>query len=224
MDSKFDDKFFTMTDQGVLTSLAKIVKHRGIEFVVIDTLAQAVDLMDENNNAEMQRKVVRPFNQFAQASNAAVMWIHHMGKNNGEQGDAMFKSRGASSKSAGVRLQMNLEPASKDDNTFIMLQCAKLKGYEKFPDTKFYYDRDRRWFVDPQVAQVKQVTLEEKLYDFLNQGMPMNGVQIKAEFSSISPATIYRTLTRLELAGKVEIPKYGQYIAVAGFDGHDGAP
>ncbi len=197
VDPKFGDAFFAITQPGCLNALAKWVRHRGIHLVVFDTMAQAADIADENSNAELQRKVVRPLNQFAQQSACAVLLVHHMGKKtHGEH--EMFSSRGASSLTGAVRLQMNINHV-KNQKGLIELTCSKVKG-EKFPPVVFEYDHASRWFLEyTRPLKPKTKTLYERILDmFADESVIITTREIKAAWSDeYNPQNITNVLAEL---------------------------
>lgn len=68
------------------------------DIVVIDTVGALFTLFNENDNAEVKRKVIRPLKALAKAGNCAVIGVHHIGKrgeNTADEEEA-YLGRGAS--------------------------------------------------------------------------------------------------------------------------------
>lgn len=117
----------------------------GADFVFIDTVTSAFDIRNENDNSEVIKYVMNPLKRFARLTNAGVLTAHHIGKaklENGETKEGVHRGRGASAFADKSRTIFNLD---KDGDDQVILSCPKLKG-EKFPDTIFKYDKDRRLF------------------------------------------------------------------------------
>jgi hypothetical protein len=211
VDPKWNNSFFAITQPGCLDALAKWVRHRGIHLVVFDTMAQAADIADENNNAEIQRKIIRPLNQFAQKSNCAVLLVHHMGKKtHGEH--EMFSSRGASSLTGAVRLQMNINHV-RNQQGLIELTCSKVKG-EKFKPTVFEYDHDSRWFMEyTRPVKAKPKSIYDHILDmFKDDSVIIKTYEIKTAWDDeFGEKTVERALTSLVAEGYLVRAGKGKY-------------
>jgi hypothetical protein len=117
----------------------------GADFIFIDTVTSAFAIRNENDNSEVIENVMHPLKRFAKLTNAGVLTAHHIGKaklENGETKEGIHRGRGASAFADKSRTIFNLD---KDGDERVILSCPKLKG-EKFADTIFKYDKDRRLF------------------------------------------------------------------------------
>src|SRR5882757_2532556 len=57
-----------------------IIKTSASEVIIIDNISSAFSLNDENSNAEVTGKVIKPLFKLAQISGAAIVFAHHIGK------------------------------------------------------------------------------------------------------------------------------------------------
>lgn len=180
-----------------------------IDLVVIDTLAASVDLVDENSNAEINRKLIQPLLGLIRRTNSAVLLLDHMGKG---RDAGLYAGRGASAKAAAARLVMNLEPASNEDGR-VTLRCAKIKG-EKFKDTVLRLDKESRWF-HPTDERPSPLTHADKTTEaVINAGGVMKRADIiTALASEMSRATVERALTEAVKKGALKQSARGVYSA-----------
>lgn len=131
---------------------------RGVELIVVDTMAEAFSLTNENDNSEMKRVVISPLKKLANKTNACVLLVHHIGKlNEGKANDSLYRGRGASSLAAAARLIINMDHLRDGDNAVVKehvrVHCAKVKG-PSFDDRVFRLNFAERWFeaTDIQIA------------------------------------------------------------------------
>jgi len=66
-------------------SLKEFIIEKSIKLVLLDTLSMFWGVTDENNNAEVQRRLA-PFLTLARETNCAVLLVHHERKSGGEGG------------------------------------------------------------------------------------------------------------------------------------------
>lgn len=108
---------------------------KGKRLVVLDPLIFFSAGLDESSNADMGA-FMRTLNQIAHKTGTAILVLHHVGKTSEKGGDEWERSRGASSLTTSVRLQINLTPPT-------LTECADY-GIQQ---------EDRGFWV--KVAQVK---------------------------------------------------------------------
>jgi hypothetical protein len=135
---------------------------------------------------------MHPLKRFAKLTNAGVLTAHHIGKaklENGETKEGVHRGRGASAFADKSRTIFNLD---KDGDERVILSCPKLKG-EKFADTIFKYDKDRRLFERQGITMI--VTNYEILLDAFenNKGYKRKDIDEILE-GEMSKATITRNL------------------------------
>jgi len=164
----------------------------GADFVFIDTVTSAFAIRNENDNSEVIENVMHPLKRFAKLTNAGVLTAHHIGKaklENGETKEGIHRGRGASAFADKSRTIFNLD---KDGDERVILSCPKLKG-EKFADTIFKYDKDRRLFERQGIISI--VTNYDILLDAFenDEGYKRQDIDEILE-GEMSKATITRNL------------------------------
>lgn len=164
----------------------------GADFVFIDTVTSAFAIRNENDNSEVIENVMHPLKRFARLTNAGVLTAHHIGKaklENGETKEGVHRGRGASAFADKSRTIFNLD---KDGDERVILSCPKLKG-EKFADTIFKYDKDRRLFERQGITSI--VTNYETLLDLFADGAKLKRKEIDEMLEGeMSKATVTRNL------------------------------
>jgi hypothetical protein len=164
----------------------------GADFVFIDTVTSAFAIRNENDNSEVIENVMHPLKRFAKLTNAGVLTAHHIGKaklESGEIKEGIHRGRGASAFADKSRTIFNLD---KDGDERVILSCPKLKG-EKFADTTFKYDKDRRLFERQGINSI--VSNYETLLDLFADGAKLKRKEIDEMLEGeMSEATITRNL------------------------------
>ena len=126
--------------------IVALAKTHRVDLVAVDTAASAFELQDENNNAEITRRVMNPLKHLARDGNCAVIFTHHIGKANETQtGEGAYRGRGASAFGALSRTVFTLERDVKKGPEYIVLSCAKIKG-QAFEPVLMKLNHETRWF------------------------------------------------------------------------------
>jgi DnaB-like helicase N terminal domain/AAA domain len=127
------------------TILWEAKKNRA-DLIIIDTAASAFELMDENANAEVTRRLMNPLKRLAREANCGVVFTHHIGKATETQTrESAYLGRGASAFGALSRTIFTLERDAKKGPGYIVLKCAKIKG-EPFAPVLLKLNAETRWF------------------------------------------------------------------------------
>jgi hypothetical protein len=144
--------------------IEELAKFHRADLVVIDTVASAFELADENSNAEVTRRVMNPFKRLAREVKCAVIYSHHIGKANETQsGDGAYRGRGASAFGALSRTIFTLERDAKKGPGYVVLSCPKIKG-EGFEPVLLKLNQEMRWFevcADKPEAKLEPPTVQE---------------------------------------------------------------
>jgi hypothetical protein len=149
------------------------VKKLGIDLVIVDTMATAFALKNENDNAEVHRKMLDPLREFTTSTGKAVLMLHHIGKQGGqerEQQTGVHAPRGASAITGNCNMVWNLT-CEGNDRTIVNLECAKSKG-EEFAPKIMYRNPATQWFnPTPTATQLERREVEKraKIYSLASQ-------------------------------------------------------
>lgn len=125
------------------------------DLIFVDTVSQAFTIRNENDNAEIKECVMKPLKRLAVSADAAVLFIHHIGKAKAEDGltrEGSHKARGASAFGDQSRVIYNLDRDVSNDVT--ILSCPKIKGL-KVADHHLKLDVDSRWFTVEEAAPLR---------------------------------------------------------------------
>ncbi|MHB1668987.1 MAG: helicase RepA family protein [Thiomonas sp.] len=110
----------------------------GRRLVILDPLAFLHDC-DENNNGDMTT-LMRALGGIARATGCAILVLHHIGKS--KDGDDWERSRGASSLTTAVRLQLNLTVMSeKEADEYGIADDLERHFYIRLAQVKANYGR-----------------------------------------------------------------------------------
>jgi RecA-family ATPase len=195
-----------------LQQIARFCLMERIDIVIVDTLAAATSLFDENSNAEMGRKVLQPLRALMRATNTAVALIHHKGKVGSEFGSPVYAGRGASAGAAEARLIFNLEN-DQHDRERTTLRCPKVKG-EQVPDAVLRLNRETRWFsATEETSEPPLPNSDEMVAQLLvERGRKMRTQEIVAALSGkLSKRTIMDAIARLLARGTITRSGRGVY-------------
>jgi len=146
VDAVINDSPLNLSRSDHLKHIIKLAKPFGADLVIIDTAASAFELQEENSNAEVTRRVMKPLKKLAREVNCAVIFSHHIGKTNETQtGESAYRGRGASAFGALSRTVFTLERDAKKGPEYVVLSCAKIKG-QPFEPTLMRLNQETRWF------------------------------------------------------------------------------
>lgn len=189
--------------------LDEAVNHRA-DLIIIDTMAAAFTFANENDNSEAEKVVIKPLKHIARQTGAAILLVHHIGKQ-GETGDRskLYAGRGASAFAAAARLVLNMEAlkdgAGRRVDGHIVLSCAKVKG-KPFDDTVFELDFGRRWFNPADIVLPDETSRQEQIWAVITK--PMKRKDIVAALANqgldVSDSTVSRALKLGIQTGKIK--------------------
>lgn len=216
VEGEIDDEPIDLSNPMHMAEIARVAMRHKADLIVVDTLAEAAQLYDENSNAEVQRKVLRPSKKLRKLTGAAVVFVHHKGKKGSEEGSdqAMYAGRGASATACSARLIINLDRDSKAQDV-IHVTNPKDKVGKPFPDTLMKRGADR-WFraIGHETAPTK-TNYSEVVELVRAEGQPMRTAQIIERLSvTMSKPTIERALSDALERHELKSTKRGWYEAV----------
>jgi len=159
------------------------------DIVVIDTIGSLFTLFNENDNAEVKRKVIRPLKALAAAGNCGVIASHHIGKrgeNTADEEEA-YLGRGASAFGSDTRAVFTLKREKALGEGYVRLTLGKAKGV-KFDPVNLKLDFEARTF--EILAEAPKVeTPYQKVVGVFN-GRPLKTGEIKKLLPKLSGRTI----------------------------------
>jgi hypothetical protein len=130
----------------------ELIQGNDVEFIFVDNVSAAYDLNDENSNAEVTKKVIKPLLKMAYKGNCAFLFAHHYGKKTADSEHAgVHAGRGASALQALSKTVINLfGDVSKGEP--VEVECAKRKsdGGQNYREV-FRLEPDR-WFHHTTIA------------------------------------------------------------------------
>ncbi len=195
-----------------MKSVTRTARQHMPDLIIIDTLSALFTVSNENDNAEMVKRVMRPLAALAKETGAAVLVLHHLGKQSEDSltSNRAYRGRGASAIGASARLVMLLQPDSHDREC-VVLSCAKSKG-EHFEDVVMRLDRNSRWF-----SVVSQLSKKNSSYEAVIEAVCAFGRAARrkeiaeALTGKLADSTVTRHLTEAVVRGDLKSPKHGWY-------------
>jgi replicative DNA helicase len=152
--------------------VVRLARTLQVDVIVIDTVASAFEIQDENANAEVTRKVMNPLKRMAREGNCGVVFTHHIGKAGETQsGEGAYKGRGASAFGALSRTVFTLEKDAGKGPGYVVLSCPKSKGSVIEP-TLLKLNPETRWFeiCEEKPTQKPEPPNAQGIADFIADG------------------------------------------------------
>lgn len=211
-DESLDGLPLNLSREWHLEKLAGTASEFRPDLIVLDTLASLFTMSAENDNAEMTNRVMKPLAKFAKDTNAAVMLLHHVGKQSedSQARNTAYRARGASASGASARMVLLLS-AHPSDRQSVILHCAKVKG-TRFEDLVLRLDNDTRWLIPTNEAPPHTVSSYEKVVNVVKAaGRVIQRKDIDEALPTMSQATITRHLKEAQRRKVLVKPKTGHY-------------
>ena len=137
----------TLSVPSHMALLRKLAAPLSPDVIIIDTMSAAFAPKSENDNAEINRVIMKPVvEQLARPLNCVVVVVGHVGKASREEGatrEAAHKMRGGSAYGDRATTIFNIE-GDADNNDRIRVSCAKEKTGNDFQIT-LSLNRETRW-------------------------------------------------------------------------------
>jgi hypothetical protein len=194
-----------------------LIRHaRAVEadLIVIDPISLAFSLADENSNAEVIERVVRPLKRLASRIDAAIVFSHHIGKQYESSSEGAYQGRGASALGGLARTVFNLKSEQQIGYGFVRLWCSKSKRGRPFRPVILRLNDSLRWFeVSEKEAPSDEPLSAEVIARYVASKEP-KGIrtrEIYAAFNPASESTIKRLLTSALRQGLVIRADHGLY-------------
>ncbi len=190
----------------------------GFDVIIIDTASMAFALNNENDNAEVANRVMKPLVRLARSLNCLIVLVHHIGKARSEEGGARehaHRGRGASSWGDFSASIFNLD-ADPNDHTRITLTCAKRKNGGRY-EFLLRLNEKTRWLEKTNDVPKRPVTNDDLVLEAIRG---LGGTMIAARKieealkAKVKRSTVRNCLKRLYESGKVTSPRRGCWSAV----------
>jgi RecA-family ATPase len=181
------------------------------DLIIVDTFSALFNVGNENDNAEMKRRVMGPLKLLAKDANAVVWLQHHIGKQSEEARSIVhaYKGRGASNLGCLARTVIVLDIPDKAERQRIVLSVPKAKGYH-LEDVAMRLDREARWFIVTNESVPVVPTSQQEIV--LSVTGEMGTKEIVAAFAGkFSKRTVEDTLKKAAEGGKLRKIRRGRY-------------
>jgi len=188
-----------------------LAKEHRFNLIVLDTLNEAFETREEEDNAEANRQM-RELRWIVKDTGAAILGISHMGKDPSSKG--VYKLRGASARPAAADVVLNLEQAMED---VVRLEVAKSRwagGIARLFLRKVGEDV----FEPTELGCEETVTGESLAESLILNNLPIEpGELARKDILKLgvskghSQTMMERVLSRLVKFGRVKRPKRGFY-------------
>jgi len=215
-----EDDSLTLSIPSHMAQLRDQARRFSPDVIVIDTMSAAFSMKSENDNAEINKLIMKPvIEQLARPLNCVAAAVGHIGKASREEGatrEPAHKMRGGSAYGDRATTIFNVEGDS-DSKDRIRVICAKEKTGNDFEIT-LELNRATRWLklVDGKANRAKPPTAEDKVFAVLTRSpdaMKTSAV-VKALASEMSESGVKHALTALAEKGRAIQPKHGYWKAV----------
>ena len=193
-----------------------LILQNNVEFIIVDNVSAAYDINDENSNAEVTKKIIKPLLKMAYKGNCAFLFAHHYGKSKNELETAgVHAGRGASALQSLSRTVINMfGDVSKGEP--VNIECAKRKtdGGQNYSET-FRLDADR-WFhhttiVPPPKKQSAYRTIRKYMESICYPNTKTMGDLIVEFEDRYGEDSIKKAVGELYKDGFLDKPKHGTY-------------
>jgi RecA-family ATPase len=212
-DAELGGEPLNLSNEKHMRAIVRAAEEFKPDLIIVDTLSALFNLFQENDNAEMTKRVMKPLAKLAKDTNSAILLLHHIGKQNedAQAGVKAYRGRGASASGASARMVLLLTQ-HPSDRECVILSCAKTKG-ETFADLVLRLDRDSRWFITTNETAPRTVTSYERVVETVsafNRLVKRNEID-DAMSGSLSKAQVGKHLAEAVKNGHLESPKFGHY-------------
>jgi replicative DNA helicase len=209
VDADIDGFPLNLSQSSHLKRLMEVGKKHKADLIVIDTVGSAFELHNENDNAEVTRRVMNPLKKMARELNCAVIFCHHIGKATETQtGEGAYKGRGGSAFGALSRVVFTIEKDQKHGAGYIVLNCAKSKGV-MFEPVLMKLNQETRWFelCAEKPAEPPKPPTAAEIAEFVGGRVEVRTEEIKQYFAGRgSSRTISDRLQEAERVGLIFKP------------------
>ncbi|MGD0354746.1 MAG: AAA family ATPase [Dehalococcoidia bacterium] len=210
--------------QNNLKTYKEMVMDEHADILGLDTISEAFNTKDENDNAEAIRQfcMVR---DFSLDTGCVVIATHHTGRNPLSETD-VFAGRGATARADKVDIVLNLFPLKEDSN----ILCLAIGGKDKIAgnDSKLYLRKagnDSFEVVERQ--ETYEATTAERCKEFIlasldHQEISTSQIQTECQKAGFSQPTVTRVIGALVDTAKLRKTRRGYYQKIESSTEHIG--
>ncbi len=209
VDAQVDGEPLDLTKPKHFEHIKRFIQYHKPDIVIIDTITSLFSIYNENDNAEIVRKVIRPLKALAIAGDCAVWASHHIGKaGESEETEGAYRGRGASAFGANVRGVITLRKEKALGDGYVRLCLEKSKG-NKMEPVNLKLDFAGRTFDLCATAPQSQTPYQQLIGIF--NGQPLKTKEILTLLSNLSEPTVKRLLSQAVDSGDLFRAAYGSY-------------
>lgn len=205
---QIDGQMLDLSNRKHFLHLKNFVKYHQPDILVLETMSALFSLNNENDNAEIARKVVRPLKELTKAGNCAVLMSHHIGQaGESDQREGAYIGRGASAFGGSLRAVISLKKDKQRGPGFVTLKIEKAKAVK--PDPITLELKGRTFLLCGQQPEPVQ-TPYQKVVNVFN-GHPLRRKDVEDLLPGLGKRTIADALAKALKAGELTQPKTGSY-------------
>jgi hypothetical protein len=209
VDATIDGEALNLSSKKHFEQVKRFLKYHQPDIVIFDTISALFTLYNENDNAEVVRKVIRPLKELAVAGNCAVWASHHIGKaGESDEAEEAYRGRGASAFGANVRGVITLRKEKALGDGYVRLTLGKSKG-SKLEPVNLKLDFAKRTFEICSAAPQAQTPYQQVVGIF--NGQPLKTADIKKLLPDLSGRVVDRALSEALKNGDLFKTTYGAY-------------
>jgi RecA-family ATPase len=201
-----------------MTHLIRYARDKEADLIVIDPISLAFSLTDENSNAEVIKRVIRPLKRLAARTDAGIVFLHHIGKQYEGSSEGAHQGRGASAFGALARTVFNLTKIPAYGEGYVRLWCSKSKRGRPF--NPVVLKLEDRWFriSERQTPRDERLTMQEVAsYIASREPEEVRTREVEMEFKVVaSKETVKRRLNEAKSHGLVRKVGHGRYRSGSG--------
>lgn len=216
-----DSEDLILTEEGKTEFLAGLIRKTQADLVIIDPISLAFPGVDEQSNADVMNKIMRPLQALPKTCGSpSILFLHHIGKEKSEEGaksgrNEAYRSRGASSFATLSRLILQLDRRISGHLAETHLSFIKSKMANEPRPMVIELDGESRWFT---VVRTTDEEAETPIQAVVRAVRELDGEAKRAEIlikagGAVSLSTLDRYLAKaVELGELVKPPgTFGVY-------------
>ncbi len=207
LDFREDGNLMFFEERCEVEKLYQIVEKYRIDLIIIDTVSLFFSIKKEEDNSEVNNKIIQPLKELTKKTGVAIILAHHNSKASKERSKA-YRSRGASALPGGVDIVINLENTEEDDVRKLEVAKNRITGYT--PKLYILREEGELSIIDkPDSEYTKTQKAEEYILAILEK----KEAEAKelTEKTGYPRATVYRAVENLLITGKIERVERGKY-------------